>query len=151
MSKKMGIEGIGPKIILPSSLVIIAAYFITRTSPKFFRYLDDPTPLWVVIIPLLMFGLVFWIGSAVQLIIAWHKKQLITSWFYTIFLNPLYCAFIFFIIPALSLYLNSWLYILGSIVMYLAMRKYIKEEYSYLKKTFGKDYDEYVKRMVIKL
>lgn len=151
MSKKMGIGGVGPRIVRPAFFLIILAYIVTRLQPGLFQFAHNKSTLYPFLWPLLVIGLVLWIGSAVQLVRGFRKGKLICSGFYAVFLNPLYDAFILFLIPALSLYLNSWLCLIGSLVLLLAMKKNVKEEENYLRTTFGKDYEDYRKKVIIRL
>lgn len=50
---------------------------------------------------------------------------------------------VLFIIPALSLLLNSWLVLTSSVVGYLMLKIFISQEYRELEKFFGEEYLKY--------
>jgi protein-S-isoprenylcysteine O-methyltransferase Ste14 len=95
--------------------------------------------------------LVVWLGSAIQLLIAWREERLLKTGFYALFINPLYVAFILFIFPALSLLLNNWLYLGLSVVFLVAMKLLVGKEYDFLEKKYGDEYREYRKKVLIKV
>lgn len=149
-TKKMGIGGVGPRIILSGVIYAIIAYFVSRFYPGMFNFAEGLSSLnWLIWI-LVIAGLILWLGSALQLLFAWRKNQLMTTLFYAVFLNPIYDAFIIFLFPALSLYLNNWLYLGLSVVFIVSMRRLIHEEDDYLYQTFGKEYQQYKKRVIFK-
>jgi protein-S-isoprenylcysteine O-methyltransferase Ste14 len=99
--------------------------------------------LFICGIVLLGFGLIFY-GSTVSLLLKGLKKtRLVTNGAFSLCQNPLYSSIILFIIPALSLIINSWLVLTTSITGYILFKVYIKKEYNELEKFFGNDYIKY--------
>ena len=82
---------------------------------------------------------------------ALNSEELATSGPFAIFSNPMYAAWILFIIPGFSFFIYSWLPLTSSLVMYICLRIFIKEEEDSLREKFGDRYDEYRKNVLIKL
>lgn len=151
MKKKMGIEGVGPKIMVLLVIFYIIAYFINNNYPDVFVIQNNVGSLnWLIII-LAIIGIVLWLTSAVMMLMYFPKGKLITSGPFKLFLNPLYNSFILFIMPAISLYLNSWIYFGASAVMFIAELTLGKAEEKYLSETFGKEYTSYRKKVWFKI
>lgn len=151
MSKKMEIEGVGPKIILLGVIYYIIAYFVNKNYPDAFTITNNAGSLNWLTITLSIIGLFLWISSVVLLLRFFPKGKLITGGPFRVFLNPLYNAFTFFIFPAIALYYNSWIFFGAGVVFLVATITIGKEEERYLRDTFGKEYDEYRKSVWIKL
>jgi protein-S-isoprenylcysteine O-methyltransferase Ste14 len=141
---KLNYLGIGPKIaavLLPwlaISIVLSKVYkpLFAFTTTATYLVLYAGTALMVV-------GLIFY-GSTVRLLLAGLKEtRLMTKGAYGMCQNPLYAALILFVIPALSLLLNSWLVLTTSVVGYLLVKVFIRSEYSELEQFFGDDYRRY--------
>jgi protein-S-isoprenylcysteine O-methyltransferase Ste14 len=71
------------------------------------------------------------------------ETRLITSGPYGLCQNPLYSSLILFIIPALSLLLNSWLVLTSAFIGFILFKLFIKTEYDEMEKFFGEDYIKY--------
>ncbi len=63
--------------------------------------------------------------------------------------NPIYSSSIVFVIPGISLVLNWWPVLLTSVVMYVAQRMFIHAEDNALREKFGRQYEEYRKKVLI--
>ena len=61
--------------------------------------------------------------------------------------NPMYAAFILFLIPALSLLMNDVLIILTSAILYAVFRINIGKEEDFLQRQFGEDYRRYAEKV----
>jgi protein-S-isoprenylcysteine O-methyltransferase Ste14 len=64
--------------------------------------------------------------------------------------NPIYGSLIIFVIPGISLVLSWWPILLTSIVMFTAQKAFIPEEVTALKEKFGRQYDEYKQKVLLK-
>lgn len=95
----------------------------------------------------MMAGLYFWASGAMAIRKAFNEKKLLTEGVYRLTRNPMYAAFILFIIPALSLLMNDVLIILASGVLYVVFRISIEKEENYLRQLFGNDYLRYVEQV----
>lgn len=141
---KLNFFGIGPKIavvLLPWLGISIAASCMMKDH---FRYTRVSANLvHIAGIVLMVAGLIFYISTARMLLKGLRESRLITTGTYAICQNPLYAALILFIIPALSLLLNSWLVLTTSLVGYILVRVFIASEYAELEKFFGEQYHKY--------
>ena len=57
--------------------------------------------------------------------------------------NPIYAAWIVFIIPGLAMFSRSWPMMLTPIVAFVTFKIWIRRENEYLEKRFGDAYREY--------
>ena len=151
MKKEMGIEGVGPKIMVPAAISLIIAYFLDKNYHSRFIIANDDGLIRTFAIIIFVIGLAMWLWTVVLLLVNFPKDKLITTGPYAIFLHPLYNSFSFFILPALALYLNSWIYLLAPIVLFLATQILGKNEEAYLSETFGSGYFSYRKNVWLKL
>jgi protein-S-isoprenylcysteine O-methyltransferase Ste14 len=142
--EKLSLFGIGPKIgriMLPLLAVAITASIVW---PQYF-YFTHPRPTWMWIpgILILVLGLALWISSGKMLIKYVRETRLMTAGPYGLCRNPLYAAVIMFVIPSVSLLMNSWLVLVASVVGYLVFKRYVRQECDEMKRVFGADYDKY--------
>lgn len=142
--KKLSFLGIGPKIavvLLPWLLISIVLSIHFR---KMFSFTHEKSSLLFICgIILLIFGIIFY-GSTVRLLLKGLKETiLVTNGAFSLCQNPLYSSIILFIIPALSLIINSWLVLTSSIAGYFIFKIFIRKEYDELEKFFGSDYIKY--------
>ena len=77
------------------------------------------------------------------------KGELITTGPFVVVKHPLYIGVSLLVIPWLGFLFNTWLGALIGIVIYIAARKYSKEEEALLAKTFVKEWDAYRKKVLI--
>jgi protein-S-isoprenylcysteine O-methyltransferase Ste14 len=149
--RKMGIEGAGLKIIGVTLLYLIPAYFLDLYfHPHFFIVIFYGSLNWLMYF-LFVAWFVIWIWAVGLLLENFPKGRLITSGPYKLCLNPIYNSFSIFILPAVALYLNSWIYFGAAIVLFLATIKFAKKEEEYLFSTFGQEYLNYRQSVIFKL
>jgi protein-S-isoprenylcysteine O-methyltransferase Ste14 len=149
--KEMGVGGVGPKIILPMIIMLALTIEISILyRPAFdFSFLSRELTLALGVL-LLVIGVPLWLWSVMTFFIAYQKKELATGGPYKLMPNPVYSSWIVFIVPAIALLLNFWLVLATSVVMYLCQVRFIHEEDDYLRNQFGKKYEEYRKKVLIK-
>ena len=144
----MNVIGIGRKLFLitfPYSVLAVYLHF------KFYPFFAIRISwIWFVGVVLIIFGLLFLFRSVRTFFTALRNDELATAGPYAIFSNPIYAAWILLIIPGMSFFIYSWLLLTSSIVMYICLRLFIKEEEDVLKEKFGDKYDEYRKNIPIK-
>jgi Putative protein-S-isoprenylcysteine methyltransferase len=135
--------GSGPKIatvLLPWLTITIILSILYKGH---FSYISDNTkPFHIAGILLLLFGVVFYASTVKLLLKGLKETKLVTNGAYYLCQNPLYSSILLFIIPSISLLMNSWLILTSSIAGYIIFKLAIKKEYIELEKFFG---DEYIK------
>ncbi|HWQ59253.1 MAG TPA: methyltransferase, partial [Clostridia bacterium] len=65
-------------------------------------------------------------------------------------LNPMYAFQLLLTVPGLLLLLNSWLDLLAMIPAFIAFKAYAREEERYLAEKFGKEYERYREKVLLK-
>lgn len=149
--KKMGIEGAGPKIMAPAAVTFI----ITAVLSYVYRpALDIPLlpreltlALGAVLVAL---GVLIWLPAMALFLLAYRKGELATRGPYALMLNPIYSSWTVLVFPGIALLLNWWLLLATPIVMYAAFRRFGGDEDLYLRQKFGKQYEEYRQRVLLK-
>jgi protein-S-isoprenylcysteine O-methyltransferase Ste14 len=140
---KLNFFGVGPKIgkvMLPW----LAISIVLCCTTEFSTYTSENAA--VLIVPgtvLMIFGLIFYFATVRRLLKGLKETRLVTNGAFFLCQNPLYAAILLFIIPALSLLLNSWLVLTSSFVEYIMLKIFIKGEYRELEKIFGEEYLKY--------
>ncbi len=95
----------------------------------------------------LSIGILLWVAGLVQLLIFFPKGKLVTNGSYTICRNPVYASYIIFILPGVSFLTLTWVYLAVAVVMFSALKYFIKKEEQDLLKIFGNDYSVYMKKV----
>jgi protein-S-isoprenylcysteine O-methyltransferase Ste14 len=141
---KLNFFGIGPKIAVILLPWLLLSFVLSTHFRKVFAFTHEKSSfLFISGIVILVVGLIFY-GSTVRLLIKGLKEtRLVTNGAFGLCQNPLYSSIILFIIPALSLIVNSWLVLTSSIIGYLLFKINIKKEYNELEKFFGEEYINY--------
>jgi protein-S-isoprenylcysteine O-methyltransferase Ste14 len=142
--EKLNFFGVGPKIgalLLPWFALSITLSCIEK---NLFRYYNGSGNILLFAgIILMVFGLIFYLSTVRLLLKGLKETRLVTNGAFSLCQNPLYSSIVLFIIPALSLILNSWLVLTTSIAGYILFKFFIKKEYYELEKVFGNDYRKY--------
>jgi protein-S-isoprenylcysteine O-methyltransferase Ste14 len=143
---KLNFLGVGPKIATVLLPWLVISIVLSSHYRKMFSFTPEKSSLLFICgIVLLIFGTVFY-GSTVRLLLKGLKEtRLVTNGAFSLCQNPLYSSIVLFIIPALSLLINSWLVLTTSIAGYILFKIFIKKEYNELEKFFGDDYLKYKK------
>jgi protein-S-isoprenylcysteine O-methyltransferase Ste14 len=141
---KLNFFGIGPKIAVVLLPWLLISFVLSTHFRKMFAFTHEKSSLlfiWGIVI--LVIGLIFY-GSTVRLLLKGLKEtRLVTNGAYSLCQNPLYSSIVLFIIPALSLIVNSWFVLTSSIIGYVLFKINIKKEYNELEKFFGEEYKKY--------
>ncbi len=149
---KMTELGEGPRIAVPSFAYLAAAIVLQAVFFPLFAFTATPgTALRIVGAVLIAFGLVMLLSSGLSIMKAFREGRLLTDGFFALFPNPMYAAYILLIVPGLALLLNSWLVLIGSAVVYVFFRLFIPGEDRWLRAKFGRQYEEYRRRVAVKL
>jgi protein-S-isoprenylcysteine O-methyltransferase Ste14 len=95
-------------------------------------------------IVLLLIGIPMLVVAARTATLAYNSDKLATTGIFSLTRNPIYSAWIVFVIPGLVLLSRSWPLLLTPVVAYLIFKARIGRENEYLERHFGDDYRKYV-------
>lgn len=150
-TKRMKIEGAGPKIMVPLFIAFAITAWISYAYQPTFNYPLVPAEWTLALGALfLIVGVPFWLLSTGMFLLAYFRGRLETRGPFAVMPNPIYGSWIVFVIPGISLVLNWWPILLASVVMYVAQRMFIHDEDDVLREKFGRQYEEYRKKVLIK-
>jgi protein-S-isoprenylcysteine O-methyltransferase Ste14 len=141
--------GSGDKIMLITLPFIVIGLILNFLFPHFFSVGGPSEPLKTVSFIILFFGIINWLWSVVLILIKVPKKELITYGPYALNKHPIYNGVAFLVLPWLGFLLNSWLGVVIGIALYFGSRVYSPKEEAMLAETFGPDWDEYAKKVLI--
>lgn len=141
---KLNFFGIGPKIAVVLLPWLTATIIIDSFCKDLFMYTTGNNSIILITgIFLMVFGSAFYFSTVRLLLKGLKENRLITGGAYSLCQNPLYASIFLFIIPALSLILNSWLVLTSCFAGYIMFKIYIRTEYEDLEKFFGEEYRKY--------
>jgi protein-S-isoprenylcysteine O-methyltransferase Ste14 len=147
----MKIIGVAPHIAVPTFLYLILAIVLSYSANGMFAITQDGyAAIAVAGVVMIVTGVLMVASCGRKLLKSFNKGKLMTDGLYKIFRNPMYAAYLLFIIPGTALLFNSWLALTTIIVNYILFSVFIKREHSYLQEKFGKEYEEYLKKVLIK-
>ena len=144
MKHTLSIKGIQNELVIPSVLYVILATIMTVYYPETFviRFIPHFGLLLLGCV-LLLIGIPFLIRAAYEVVTQFEEGKLITGGLFQYVRNPIYSAWILFIIPGFSLLTLSWIFLGTPFVTYIAFKVFIKKEEEYLVKRFGQEYLAY--------
>ena len=143
----MSIVGQGGKIILFMLPSLIAAILVHAYLPRIAALPEGFSFIKPVGYLLLIPGLILWGAAVVQLMMGFSKGQLVTTGAYGVVRNPIYSSVTFFILPAVALITLTWVYLVGSIFLYVGVMIFIGTEEEQLTRAFGREYEDYLARV----
>jgi protein-S-isoprenylcysteine O-methyltransferase Ste14 len=147
----MKITGAAPMIAVPTFLYLILTILITYFSEGIFKITSQSN---IIIVTsgavLIISGAVIVASCGRKLLKTFDKGILITDGLYKFFRNPMYAAYLILIIPGISLLFNSWLALTTVILNYVLFSFMVEREYQYLRDKFGKEYEDYLAKVLIK-
>jgi protein-S-isoprenylcysteine O-methyltransferase Ste14 len=143
----MNIVGQGGKIILFALPSLIAAIAIHKFLPNIAALPEKTNFIKPLGYLFLLPGIILWGIAIVQLLIGFSKGKLITTGAYGVVRNPIYSSVIFFILPAVTLFTSTWVYLVVAIFLYAGVMIFIGVEEKQLKQAFGKEYSSYLARV----
>ena len=143
----MDIWGVGPRIAVSGILSFAATSMIGLKSEHLHYGFIPGTITTILGIVLVIVGAYFWFDSVRLIVTRFKSGVLITNGAYRLVRNPMYAAFIVFIVPGVSLLLNNPWIILSSVVMMLVFKMSIHKEEEYLKQQFGTTYEDYLSKV----
>ncbi|HAY85539.1 MAG TPA: hypothetical protein DCY42_11645 [Chloroflexi bacterium] len=145
--KEMTIIGQGGKIIIFMLPFLIGAILIQTNYPQVaaipasLRFIQPAGYF------LLLLGMLMWGVAVIQLLTGFSKGKLVTTGAYGVVRNPIYSSVTFFILPAISLMTQTWIYFVPAVSLYLGVMIFIGKEEQQLRKAFGKAYEDYISRV----
>ena len=144
----MPIWGVGPKIMVPTFGYLIVAGIVTSVWPA--AFLVQVVPYAFFLIPgavLLAIGLPMLVVAVVSVHAAYKQDELATTGIFGVVRNPIYAAWIVFVIPGLVLVLRSWPMFFAPFLAYCLFKMLVSKEEKYLEERFGPAYLEYKARV----
>lgn len=141
MTREMTRWGVGPSIAIPTILYAAAAGVATWLWPTV--CVIPAAPLVVAGIVLLVIGIPMLVVAARAATVAYNSDKLATTGIFHLTRNPIYSAWIVFIIPGLVLLSHSWPLLLTPVVAYIVFKARIGRENEYLEQRFGDAYRKY--------
>ena len=144
----MNMFGIGPRLVL-SGGAGVAAVLLLR---KFLGWTLHLPTVWTPGLQiaggvLLLIGFYFWADSAIRVVPAFRSRQLATGGVYGLCRNPMYAAFIVFIVPGLALAANEFLILIVALGLYLEFKRKVGREEEFLRREFGVAYAQYARQV----
>lgn len=151
MNSTMKITGVAPQIASLTLIYLIVAAIIDSISSPFFNISEiNNSALTIIGIVLIAVGIVMVLYCGRKLLKSFSSDKLMTDGLYKIFRNPMYAAYLLFIIPGICLLLNSWLVFTTLAVNYILFSIFIRKEYRYLENKFGDEYKNYLSTVIFK-
>lgn len=151
MNDKIKITGVAPLIAVPTLVyLIITAIVSYLTKPSFSIIENDSVVLIYLGIILIVPGVIMVAACGRRLLKSFDKNKLMTDGLYKIFRDPMYVAYLIFVIPGICLLFNSWLVLTTVLLNYVLYSKLIKREHKYLEVKFGSEYKNYLDKVIIK-
>ena len=136
--------GVGPSIVLAALSYAAIGAIMTYLWPDTYLIRAIRYPVYLVTgASLLVIGVPMLVVAAVALTRNYDRDQLSTRGIYGVVRNPIYSAWIVFLIPGLVLFARSLPLLLTPLVAYLVFKKRIVREEEYLEERFGDSYLKY--------
>ncbi len=136
--------GVGPSIVLAALSYAGLATAVTYLYPKSCLIRAIPYRVFLVGgLLLLAIGVPMLVAAAVALNRNYDRDELATGGIYGIVRNPIYSAWLVFLIPGLALLSRSWPLLFTPLVAYLVFKARIGQEEAYLEERFGDAYRKY--------
>ncbi len=142
--EKMSRWGVGPSILMTALCYIAVASTVTHNWPDVCLIRAVPHRVFQVVgVLLLAIGVPLLVVALIALNRNYDRDQLATGGIYGIVRNPIYSAWVVFLIPGLVFLSPSWPLLLTPLVTYIAFKAMIAREEAYLQERFGDTYRIY--------
>jgi protein-S-isoprenylcysteine O-methyltransferase Ste14 len=145
LSKYKKIFGVGPFGAIISVTLLVIAWWID--------HILGHVPIWanalfmkIIAVALMVIGLGLHLWTGWTLRNWWVNDQLCTRGPFRYVRHPMYAAWISFVALGISLYLNSWIFILWYILLQPIWHWLVVPEEVMMENTFGSEYQKYVER-----
>ncbi len=142
--ERMSRWGVGPSILGTALVYIVVASTLTHHRPDICLIRAIPKQVFVFASMLfLAVGFPFLVTALIALNWNYDRDRLATGGVYGIVRNPIYSAWILFLIPGMVFLDPSWPLLVTPLVTYLAFKSTIAREEAYLEERFGDAYRIY--------
>jgi protein-S-isoprenylcysteine O-methyltransferase Ste14 len=144
MTREISRWGVGPSIVLSAGAWAAVAGLATWLWPELCMLKTVPFSVCLVAgIVLLIVGIPMLVVAARAATLAYNSDSLATTGIFSLVRNPIYSAWIVFIIPGLVVLSRSWPLLLTPLVAYIVFKIRIRRENNFLERHFGDDYRKY--------
>ena len=144
----MNLMGIGPVLAIVgaiSAVIVIVLQLAFGIGIHLTSSLMEIVRVFGIV--LIATGVYFWLSSAMLVLRAFKAHRLETAGVFGLSRNPLYAAFIVFIIPGIGFVTNNLLILLISVAMFATFKMRIGKEEEFLEKEFGDQFRQYVREV----
>jgi protein-S-isoprenylcysteine O-methyltransferase Ste14 len=135
--------GSGDKIALFTLPFLIVGVILYAVYPSLFDVGGPPSVLRAISVVVLIVGVTIWIWSVVLILKEVPRGELITTGPFSLVKHPIYTSVSLLVIPAIGFLLDTWLWAVIGIAMYIGSRIYAPAEEAALAETFGARWDSY--------
>lgn len=144
MTREVSRWGVGPSILVSAGGYAAVAGIATWLWPEVCLITVVPYPVFLVAgIVLLIIGIPMLMVAGRAATLAYNSDRLATTGIFGLTRNPIYSAWIVFIIPGMVLLSRSWPLFLAPVVAYMVFKARIGRENEYLERHFGEEYRRY--------
>ena len=151
MSTKMNIAGSAPFIAVPTFIYLVITTVISLNDKPFYTIDEKHYGILIALgIVLIIIGILMVVNCARKLHKSFKPGLLMKDGLYKVFRNPMYAAYMLFIIPGISLLFNSWIVLTTVLLNYILFSIFIKREHKYLEEKFGSEYQSYLEKVFIR-
>lgn len=132
MDKQNPLNIASQSVLLFMLMYLAVALIFGGKYNDLFKYVENDNNL-INIVGKILFvcGWIINLIAAFQYVLAYRDKKEIPGFIYKISRNPMFVAHAFFTIPGLSLLVNNWLLMTGSILLLLLAKLLLKEYVEY--------------------
>jgi protein-S-isoprenylcysteine O-methyltransferase Ste14 len=135
--------GVGPKIALLTLPFLAAAIWLRLAFPQNSGLPVTFTARIIVAVVLAAVGLPFFITTAVVLLREHTAGRMAVTLTYRACRNPIYAAWIVFLIPAIAVLWNAWPLLAADAVLCVWVRLLVPREYAWMRARHGASWERY--------
>ena len=144
MAARLSRWGIGPHIAIAAALCAAIAAEITYRWPQVCRVRFVPYGVLVAIAAILLIAGILMLAVSLRALAgAYSSDRLTTTGIFAVVRNPIYSAWLVFILPGLALLSRSWPLLIAPLAGYTVFKLLIHREEEYLRQRFGEAYLNY--------
>lgn len=144
MIRELSRWGIGPSIAMAAVGYAAIAGAATRIWPEVCLIRIVPSSVFLTAgAVLILVGVPMLAAAGRAATVAYNSDKLATTGIFGVVRNPIYAAWIVFIIPGIVLWTRSWPLLLTPLMAYAVFKMRIRRENEYLEKRFGEAFRQY--------